>query len=234
MSNPEAYTSEQMARLAFAVHYSANLCAPQNIAAVIKEIDTCGNDCEYSTGSFCHKEQHGDYCPFSLAEDLRNLSAALFGTPGLSGYREGVWGPGAYASLLSRPSPPVVDGELPQWNDLPEPTRVALCSEAEFYAPHIGGDAALGIYNKLRALLASQPQSPRIEGELWQPIETAPRDGTCILGAWKYLDQEKYDYGVTWYAVGTWHEYDEETELGEPSLWQPLHPPKSPRSEGDK
>ncbi len=41
---------------------------------------------------------------------------------------------------------------LPDWNDLPESLRVALVNQAEWYCVHgLGGDAALAIYNVLRA-----------------------------------------------------------------------------------
>lgn len=92
-SSTTAFSQEQLAKLAFAIFYSANLCAPQNIEAVVKEIDTCGNDCEHVRGSHCQREERGDYCPFSLAEDLRQISAALFGPRDPSHYVPSVFGP---------------------------------------------------------------------------------------------------------------------------------------------
>lgn len=56
----------------------------------------------------------------------------------------------------------------------------------------------------------------------WQPIETAPKDGTSILGYW---DKGEV-YGVVWFEDGQWCEYDPECVVREPSHWQPL--PKAP------
>ena len=61
----------------------------------------------------------------------------------------------------------------------------------------------------------------------WQPIETAPRDGTRILGWNKYDGQliyEKYMYGSNrqfqaWRAI-----YDTEGLAEDPTHWKPLGP----------
>lgn len=102
------YSRNQLAQLAFAIYYSANLCAPQNIAAVIEEIDTCGSDCEHISGSMCHREEQGKYCSFSLAEDLRQLSAALYGPTPPTGYVEDVFGPDRMHALYVAPQPEAV------------------------------------------------------------------------------------------------------------------------------
>lgn len=99
------YSRDQIARLAFAIYYSANLCAPQNIAAVIEEIDTCGNDCEHVSGSTCYREQAGKFCAFSVAEDLRQLSAALYGEKEPRGYIESVFGPDRMPALRAASIP---------------------------------------------------------------------------------------------------------------------------------
>jgi len=98
---PEAYTVDQLARLTFAIYYSTALCAPENIAAEVKAIDCCPG-CEHtsSSGSTCYRFERGEHCPNQLAETLREISAALYGTPGLSSYRDEVWGPGAEKSFL--------------------------------------------------------------------------------------------------------------------------------------
>jgi hypothetical protein len=107
-----AYTREQLAKLSFALFYSSNLCAPQNIAAVIKEIDTCEDNCEHVWGSTCRKEERGDFCPFSLAEDLRQISAALFGPPDPSGYIANVFGPDKVDALRAQPSGRAIDAAI--------------------------------------------------------------------------------------------------------------------------
>lgn len=104
LSSTTAYDRDQLAKLAFAIFYSANLCAPQNIAAVIREIDTCSDDCDGLRGSVCNKAERGDYCPFSLAEDLRQLSAALFGPNDPSHYVARVFGPDAMSALSNPPA----------------------------------------------------------------------------------------------------------------------------------
>ncbi len=66
----------------------------------------------------------------------------------------------------------------------------------------------------------------------WQPIETAPRDGTVILVA---LRPPKYKYRTTWGAVrqvkwldGFWKQSNSVTfHPHEPTDWTPLpEPPK--------
>lgn len=82
----------------------------------------------------------------------------------------------------------------------------------------------------------------------WQPIETAPKDGTEILvGRWivqGYFHQGKWvDKGKKWTCTSVawekntwilieWGTYAEFGELSEtPTYWMPLPPP--PRDEGD-
>lgn len=67
----------------------------------------------------------------------------------------------------------------------------------------------------------------------WQPIETAPRDGTCII---VYRPKHDGDYipkvGVDWWMtkdllVPTWAESRKDCP---PTHWQPLpHPPHADR-----
>ena len=42
---------------------------------------------------------------------------------------------------------------LPDWNDLPEPVRMAVCDEARAWDEHIGGDMAVNVYRKLKDML---------------------------------------------------------------------------------
>ena len=65
----------------------------------------------------------------------------------------------------------------------------------------------------------------------WQPIDTAPKDGTWILVYHKFesygFDKTEWDYDkwiVRW-AYDCWHT-GEEYAIQEPTHWMPL--PKSP------
>lgn len=62
----------------------------------------------------------------------------------------------------------------------------------------------------------------------WQPIETAPRDGSGIF-AWWGTDSKAFgirSFGVTLFRDGEWRDPDDEDETyGEPTHWQPLPTP---------
>ena len=62
----------------------------------------------------------------------------------------------------------------------------------------------------------------------WQPIETAPRDGTVVLG-WNKLDgilvYRPVTYGSNNQFAGWNAEYDGEGVADEPTQWMPLPPP---------
>lgn len=88
-----AFTCDQLARLAFVVFYSPVLCAPQNIKAVVDEIDCCPGCDHVSNGGTCIGSERGDYCPNDLAETLRQISVALYGPGNPSHYVESVFGP---------------------------------------------------------------------------------------------------------------------------------------------
>lgn len=62
-----------------------------------------------------------------------------------------------------------------------------------------GHDPA-GVY---RAMLAAAPQHPSSVSQwpAWQPIETAPRDGTALL-LWEEASIHPF---VGWWAMGGWH-----------------------------
>lgn len=60
--------------------------------------------------------------------------------------------------------------------------------------------------------------------EVWQPIESAPKDGTEVLT----YDRNWSDHGVaiSWYAKAYWQvqERDDPTTHHHPTHWQPLPP----------
>ena len=63
----------------------------------------------------------------------------------------------------------------------------------------------------------------------WQPIETAPRNGTPIVGMWMPIavDGKTFgpDYCITLFIDGEWREVGEYNYLlGEPTRWMPLPP----------
>lgn len=73
---------------------------------------------------------------------------------------------------------------LPEWNDLPQTVRTAICDEGVRWFPHIGADAAHGIYVKLRELLALESLSSP-SGEM-EPV------------AWRYRSQyDSWEYAST-------------------------------------
>lgn len=56
----------------------------------------------------------------------------------------------------------------------------------------------------------------------WQPIETAPKDGTDILVGFAHQDRPSVVVG--WFDK--WAEYDSQNVLkGNPTHWMPLPPP---------
>lgn len=64
----------------------------------------------------------------------------------------------------------------------------------------------------------------------WQPIETAPKDGTPVLG-WSQLERSLcicvYDGGI-WVLVPEWRDAEEDVELVcqvFPTDWMPRPPP---------
>ena len=70
----------------------------------------------------------------------------------------------------------------------------------------------------------------------WQPIETAPKDGTYILVAnergawiahWAPVAVSGYRFDQPWRSVmlNHWH-MPQDVRYEPPTHWQPLHPPK--------
>lgn len=72
-------------------------------------------------------------------------------------------------------------------------------------------------------------------GEDWQPIETAPKDGTEILGFMGYDNYGEPEMRVIWWRRG-WGDWigdavwgpDHDPETYEPISWMPLPAPPKP------
>jgi hypothetical protein len=59
----------------------------------------------------------------------------------------------------------------------------------------------------------------------WQPIETAPKDGSPVLGVWQCLNQT-WDYNVVQFSDDVWWNYYFDGSHT-PTHWMPLpEPPK--------
>ena len=67
----------------------------------------------------------------------------------------------------------------------------------------------------------------------WQPIETAPKDGSEILALWKRSQIQSNGYGVVWFEDGSWREFDYECLVSDPTHWMPL-PAAPAKQEGGK
>lgn len=72
-------------------------------------------------------------------------------------------------------------------------------------------------------LYASPPKADGPGEDGWQPIETAPKNGTRLLACW---DINEPSYGVVWWEDGSWVEYDADNRVSDPTHWRPL--PVSP------
>lgn len=80
------------------------------------------------------------------------------------------------------------------------------------------GEPNLAIADALEAALSAQVQD--VAG--WQPIETAPKDGSEILALWKRSQIQSNGYGVVWFEDGSWREFDYECLVSDPTHWMPL------------
>ena len=84
------------------------------------------------------------------------------------------------------------------------------------------------IYKLLVDALASQAATKPAGGE-WLPIESAPRDGTEILGYWSLGHGS---HGCTKFLKGEWvNPEDCDDEYCAPDFWQPLPAPPLTRKE---
>ena len=111
-----------------------------------------------------------------------------------------------------------------------EKIKEALEELIEFYdhyAPHKFKDPNLDRY-RAALLLASQADTKPAGGE-WLPIESAPRDGTEILGYWSLGHGS---HGCTKFLKGEWvNPEDCDDEYCAPDFWQPLPAPPLTRKE---
>lgn len=88
---------------------------------------------------------------------------------------------------------------------------------------------ALGLKDVL-AVFQSGPFAAPDDG--WRPIETAPRDGTYILGNKRFIDAG-WSPRVMYWDKGQWFS-DPAGYVQKPELWRPLPPPPAPSSEAGK
>lgn len=132
------------------------------------------------------------------------------------------------AYLAALPSPPVVVPEEAPF-DVFGQEAIDAAMENERTAQQFRDD------------LVAAPSPPALDGagrEGWQPIETAPKDGTCIYLAWNSEDWtfgEGMWSGDGWIASAAFYNPDlphprmefREYRPNNPLLWQPLPvPPK--------
>jgi hypothetical protein len=97
-------------------------------------------------------------------------------------------------------------------------------------------ELVIALADSLRAVLAAAPLQPAVVNGsavvAWQPISTAPKDGTLILGIYAHdpADNEPW-YGLVRWTVGKdeWRDQFYDDEWMEPSHWMPL--PASPAAE---
>jgi hypothetical protein len=70
----------------------------------------------------------------------------------------------------------------------------------------------------------------------WQPISTAPRDGTAVFAYWplrKNMKTSAKNFGfVTWQGHCWCNAEDSKDEWADPTHWQPLPPPPFEQEDG--
>jgi hypothetical protein len=127
---------------------------------------------------------------------------------------------------------------LDKWHALAiagEAEPVALVEDAWKTFRELGGPTAvnfrLAFLDAANDLVAALPATAG-GGTGWRDVkkDPPPMDGTRILGAWRYRGGERagqYEYGVSWFEDGSWHEHDYDTTIDAPDLWQPLPTPPS-------
>lgn len=93
-------------------------------------------------------------------------------------------------------------------------------------------------FREVRALLSNYPAThepkaePRLLTEGWQPIETAPKDGSeGLVGCWVYADEKRrIRRWSCWYIDFNGGDLGCDGEWGdEPTHWMPLPPPPPER-----
>ncbi|MET3929522.1 hypothetical protein ABIE51_001409 [Lysobacter sp. OAE881] len=105
--------------------------------------------------------------------------------------------------------------------------HIAALYSALFYTESHPGTFDDGEIQALRAAIAL------MRGQSWQPIETAPKDGTTIIIAYslggQHVETAWWD-GEGW--AYNWHEYDGTSYVKDVTHWQPLPaPPKDSANE---
>lgn len=126
-----------------------------------------------------------------------------------------------FRELLAAPAAPAVDAEK-------------VMALVKMHAEAGDPNTAQRIHAQIRSLLSATPAASG-----WQPIETAPKDGTRILvarigatGGVQHLGIEATPVHVMWACVGywsakwnNWNDGFEPCGLAGPNYWQPLPPP---------
>jgi hypothetical protein len=65
----------------------------------------------------------------------------------------------------------------------------------------------------------------------WQPIETAPKDGTRFLAAWQWLIGTDWCYAVMHYRNNRLMVSWDHDEGPKPTHWKPISEPKTKKKE---
>ncbi len=107
-----------------------------------------------------------------------------------------------------------VAGVVPMPQNADEAAGMAMLGEAWLRA---------NAPDRLRAPVGQAEDAAR-----WQPIETAPQDGTAIFAFWEAEggSVSRHCYGLTLMDSGIWVGADDsEVRYAEPTHWQPLAPP---------
>lgn len=149
--------------------------------------------------------------------------------------------------LLAYPlpaAPPVPEGETQHWSvsvDRNGANLVVIESNALSGQPEFSDEDARVIRECAAHLLAFVgPAAPPVPEtpQGWQPIETAPKDGTAVLGYFGNSAGEDYcDHAIVFYKRGDWWlaelSNSDTGEVEPPTHWQPLPAaPAVPPQEG--
>jgi len=79
----------------------------------------------------------------------------------------------------------------------------------------------------VKAAARIMASTPSPEGQTWQPIETAPKDGRRVLVMWEYWSSEPF---VAYFKHGRWNGEVALSECSDdgPTHWMPLPSPPTP------
>lgn len=105
-----------------------------------------------------------------------------------------------------------------------------------FFKKKVGAIRESLEWTRSHAIAAWNTRAATVPQEVWLPIESAPKDGTAVLGYWgSSLGAHRYvtgrNYGITAFCqtTGEWYdasESDNEDDVwGKPDHWQPLPTP---------